>query len=428
MKKRENSIYNGMLLLQIGPILFLGIILTLFSYYRFTSSMYNEVQSELRNLGEAVLLSYDREYPGDYALTDEKISDLTKGGTIITTEYEIIDKIKEKCDVEITIFYQDMRVITTLTNTDGNRIAGTFANAETAQDVLFDGEDAFYHNVAIGGRVYMAYYMPIKNSDGSIVGMISVCKMASTITQSIWNSVQPIFYIAIIVMLIAVVFAIRYAGKLVKNVQAVQVYMRQVANGNLSAGIDEAVVKRNDELGEMARSGVFMQRRLRSMIETDPLTGLSNRRFVEAAISGTIEKYKNAGEPYIVVIGDIDFFKKVNDTYGHDCGDEILKEVATVLKEEIKGKGFAARWGGEEFLLVYQNVNADVANTYVNYILRKIRMITVPCNGERVSVTMTFGIAEGSDMKFKDIVHEADDKLYYGKTHGRNQVVLDILE
>ena len=155
---------------------------------------------------------------------------------------------------------------------------------------------------------------------------------------------------------------------------------------------------------------------------TDQLTGLHNRR---RALE-LLDEIKNSSYlgAVTVVMGDIDFFKKVNDTYGHDVGDEVLKSIADTMRAICGTRSFMSRWGGEEFLLIFIGKNGDEALTDVEALRRHIMDNPIEVNGEKISVTMTFGLAEydfSGDVNAT--IKEADDKLYMGKEAGRNRVV-----
>lgn len=162
---------------------------------------------------------------------------------------------------------------------------------------------------------------------------------------------------------------------------------------------------------------------LEKQANTDALTGLYNRRKALKCMDKIVENPSVSGD-FCICICDIDYFKKVNDNYGHDCGDEVLKNIGALLKKEMQGGDFAARWGGEEFLLVFLNCNGDDAYIKLEQIQRKIRAMKV-CRGEDVvSVTMTFGLAEYNFIHgLETTVKEADEKLYMGKEKGRDVII-----
>ena len=164
-------------------------------------------------------------------------------------------------------------------------------------------------------------------------------------------------------------------------------------------------------------------RRLKAAASTDPLTGLYNRRYMYEHLQGLIALAEEAG-CISVAMGDIDFFKTVNDTYGHDAGDEVLKAIANVMREVTDPETMIARWGGEEFLLVFPNTNGDQAYVILEKLRNRIGHMVVKVQETEIHVTMTFGLAELEFSEEVDTtIKQADEKLYQGKTEGRNQVV-----
>ncbi|HOO27607.1 MAG TPA: GGDEF domain-containing protein, partial [Lachnospiraceae bacterium] len=227
--------------------------------------------------------------------------------------------------------------------------------------------------------------------------------------------------IMMLALLLTAAFILRFASNIVMVIKKMMEFLKEMSLGNLSTQLSPVVVNREDELGEMGNFTVKVQASLRKLIERDVLTGLYNRRSGE----NMLDKVKAGGMTYAVAIGDIDFFKKFNDNFGHDCGDVVLKEVAAVLDNGMRGIGFVARWGGEEFLLVFDNMNGLAAGVEADRILQMVRENTVRYNGQEHTVTMTFGVAEGNAEKPINIqIKEADEKLYRGKESGRNRVIV----
>ena len=155
---------------------------------------------------------------------------------------------------------------------------------------------------------------------------------------------------------------------------------------------------------------------------TDQLTGLFNRRKSLECLAD-LEKSNEIGT-LSIVMGDIDFFKKVNDTYGHDAGDEVLKAVAEYMRINCGKEGQLCRWGGEEFLLIFVGKNGD--ETY--HLIDKLRIYVmghpVTVKDAEIAITMTFGIAEYDFAgNTESTIKEADEKLYTGKQSGRNRVI-----
>lgn len=174
----------------------------------------------------------------------------------------------------------------------------------------------------------------------------------------------------------------------------------------------------------MEQKLVLYNANLREIARHDPLTGLYNRRAMEEYLGGMVEQIEYGGSWFNVAIGDIDYFKKINDRYSHEAGDEVLKNVAYLMQNFMKERGCVSRWGGEEFLFVFPDINGEEAASELEKLRELIEKLSVIFNGERISITMTFGVEEyDSAHPIDDTIIRADEKLYLGKKQGRNQVV-----
>ena len=190
---------------------------------------------------------------------------------------------------------------------------------------------------------------------------------------------------------------------------------------------DARLVNRKDEIGDMGRSAVKLQQALRNLISNDPLTGLYNRRACGIKMNDLRDRAISEGTPFVAAIGDIDFFKRFNDNYGHACGDKVLKDISGILRDGMRDIGFASRWGGEEFLLIF-SVPYDEALAALGRIMDSIHTYRCKYEGKDIPVTMTFGISNYEGGTVDALVNTADGRLYYGKNHGRNCIVESIPE
>lgn len=422
MKKTnaKASLYRKLLVMTLVPLFLLAMVIMSFSAHRFAEALNEEVKKGLQDLNATFLTMYDYLYPGEYSVLEiENEIYMLKGEHQINGDFSVIDRMKESTGVDITLFYQDARVITTLCDNSGNRIIGTKVNAVVTRDVIDGGNAVFYPSVNINGTEFFAYYAPLKNADGSIIGMLFVGKPAKEVYQSVRESVMPMIIIGLIAMIIAGFITLRFTKELIAGMKKIELFLKKVAKGNLRDELDYDVLKRDDELGEMGKNAVHMQKALIEQVEKDALTGLYNRRYSEKKMA---DIYKR-GITFSLALCDVDFFKKVNDTYGHECGDLVLQEVSAILKRSMRGKGYAARWGGEEFLLVFEEYKKEQAVMVLEGIMEEVRNIRIEYKEYVVSVTMTFGVCQGTSENIDVLLKEADDKLYYGKQNGRNQIV-----
>lgn len=163
------------------------------------------------------------------------------------------------------------------------------------------------------------------------------------------------------------------------------------------------------------------------MAITDALTGLHNRRYMESHLATLAEQNVARGKPLAVMILDIDFFKAVNDTYGHDAGDDVLREFATRIRRSIRGIDLACRYGGEEFVIVMPETDLNVAGKVAERVRRAIAAepFTIEKGARRIEVTISIGLAtlERKDEPVADVLKRADVALYRAKHDGRNRVV-----
>lgn len=409
--------------IYIVPLLFFGIIIMLFSSHWFKKAMYEQVSIELQNVACNVKTMFEIAYPGDYTLKGETAYHLYKGDYDLTGDYALIDLVSSQTNLDITLFYQETRILTTIRDWDGNRIVGTGAPQLVTEKVLDQGNASFYTHAVVNGSLYFSYYMPLMNSDGNIAGMLFVGKPRQEVDDAVHRCVYPLMIAMLLTTLVIAVCLARYTNSFVSVLLKIRRFLADVTVGNLNAELDSTVLKRSDELGDIGRSALAMQRSLRSMVEQDSLTQLFNRRFGDRKLKQVMDKSIAAGTPYCVAIGDIDYFKRVNDTYGHECGDVVLKNVAAVLHRHMQHTGFAARWGGEEFLLVFDHMDLDSAYASLCRLAADIRAIGHEYQGQTVKITMTFGLVSGGARTMMEILKNADDKLYEGKNSGRNQVV-----
>ena len=422
-KKSSGKISYTLQIIGLLPLLALGIAMLFFTSQWFTKTMYQEVERELYDATKSATTLLNAAYPGDYHLEGDVAYLLYKGETDITRDYSLLDQFKEDTGLDITLFYQDTRILTTLYNAQGERIVGSGAPDIVIRDVLNTGENHFYTHTLINGKAYFSYYIPLRNQDGSVVGMLFVGRPSETVSLSIQNYVYPLTWLIIGFVALVAGCIYFYTRRFVAVLLHIHSFLSEVASGNLNATLDHSVTKRSDELGDIGRCALSMQRSLRTMIEQDALTELYNRRSGDKKLRQVFEESRSSGQSFAIAIGDIDFFKKVNDTYGHECGDAVLKNVSALLKQHMWHRGFAARWGGEEFLLVFENVDLTEARKQLELLMDKIHELDTLYEGQHVKVTMTFGLVCESDKDLHTILKEADGKLYIGKTNGRNQVV-----
>ncbi|AEH44760.1 diguanylate cyclase [Thermodesulfatator indicus DSM 15286] len=164
--------------------------------------------------------------------------------------------------------------------------------------------------------------------------------------------------------------------------------------------------------------------RLREIALKDALTTLYNRHYFQKRLEEEIERSFRYNQPLSIAILDIDFFKNINDKYGHLCGDKVLKTLAEILREETRKSDILARYGGEEFVILLPSTNLQGAKTLAERLRQKIEKYEFSCEKYKFSITVSFGVAS-LDPKKKttviDFLSAADKALYISKRQGRNR-------
>ncbi|NMB44428.1 MAG: GGDEF domain-containing protein [Clostridiales bacterium] len=236
--------------------------------------------------------------------------------------------------------------------------------------------------------------------------------------KNVWNEYKA--YIIIVLTIISLEFLLIIA--LIRN------YKKRIrAEINLlkmNASLEKKVAMRTQELKSTIAKLEELNRELEYMSGIDPLTKLYNRRNMEELLNDARSAYIRTGNVFSVMMLDIDDFKKVNDKYGHFAGDQVLEVLANLLKESVRRYDKVARWGGEEFLLLFPGLKKESALSRAEAIRKKIEEAVCRYDCHEIPITVTIGVATiQNNETIEEVIARADESLYVGKNTGKNKVV-----
>lgn len=423
MVQRKKSLRTKFRKITIIPLVifaFLTLIITSILIY---TSLRDETKDGLQHLSQTFLQICDLSGKGDYHIVD---SHLYRGDKPFDLDHTIVDRIKNDSSVDATIFWRNNRISTTIKNENGTRAVGTTATKKVTDSVLLKGKEYFSDSVKVNNVPYFGNYIPLRNSNEKIVGMLFVGKSRTTVMHTIYRSIMIISSVLILMILFVTIFSLSFSQKIIQALQSTKNFLGCITKGDVDTPLDDIVLQRDDEIGEMGRFSIILQKSVTELINTDALTGLYNRRSCTLFLQSAIKEYQDHDIPFFIVIADIDDFKGINDTYGHLAGDEVLRNISTIFKSLIGRDDMVARWGGEEFLFIFKRKTTQEVSHLLKSIQNEIRHMKYSReHDDEIIVTMTFGVCNyKDDTDIERVLKNADDRLYFGKDTGKDRIIL----
>lgn len=301
---------------------------------------------------------------------------------------------------------------------DKRRIGQVIVNNEVINDVIqgdFGGKDIFNSQ----GVEMLAGYAPVKNAGWGIVAQKSKQLTLSTLDEQMWKVFLESLPIGILTLLLIWVSSIFISRPLWQLASAVRNFESHVKTMDDLKKIKPWYFEASHLKISFLRAFSIVSNtieKLHSDSLTDSMTGLLNRRGLDKAI----ESFRLENIPFSVLALDIDYFKKVNDTYGHDVGDELLKNVSQLMKNQAREHDVLCRAGGEEFMIFLPNTDLNRAFEAAERIRKSIEIYSFPIVG---NITISIGISswEGLAERIDDVIKKSDQALYKAKNNGRNR-------
>lgn len=247
---RNLKLQYKMLILAIIPVLVMGIVAILISNTVVKNKLLDDAKQKLKATSNAVLAAYDQN-AGDYFVN--ATGDVWKGAYNVSLSTPFIDDIAAKTGIEVTFFYNDTRLVTSLKDADGKRILGSTAGDFLVENVLQDGNEVFTNRVLVDGTFYFGYYVPVhQNNSDEIIGMVFAGMSVKEIYASL-NLITMIFTVAILVILvIAVIGCLLVSRGIAKSIRNSMDVVKQISEGNLNVEIEQSMLDRKDEAGALS--------------------------------------------------------------------------------------------------------------------------------------------------------------------------------
>lgn len=260
------NIKKKILMIAVGPVLMLGVISIFFISTQVRKAVTSEIEEALKGTAAATLAAYDQN-AGDYIQSTN--GDIWKGSYNISKSESLVDKIKSNSGMDVTFFYGDERIMTSAKDANGDRVLGSRAGDKIVEKVLKGGEEYFSSAVSIEGELNYGYFMPVhqNNSDNQIIGMIFVgtnLKEKEAVVKRILSSICSS---VIVVMLICIAVGIKLAGSMSRNIRKSIQVVGRLAEGNLDVWVDDKLLKKKDEIGELSRVTITLRDTMRSTIK-----------------------------------------------------------------------------------------------------------------------------------------------------------------
>ncbi|MFS2158511.1 sensor domain-containing diguanylate cyclase [Pseudomonas sp. Pseusp122] len=307
---------------------------------------------------------------------------------------------------------------TILYHPDQERVGKTVSDSAVVDKVL-GGENGGALVVNFLGKEMLAGYSPVKSVGWGIVSLQSVERALLPMDSLVYRSIIGILPMAVIGILGVFWLSgfisrpLSQLAECAKNMQSPETSQKilKVRSWYFESALIRKALLQGVELME-ARIG-----KLNKEVQTDPLTGLLNRR----ALSSVLDFLRTECRPFSLVTLDIDHFKQVNDRYGHDVGDVVLKKLAGLMQACSRESDYACRVGGEEFLVLLPGVPLDAAAEFAERLRIKVQQEAIDSVG---SITISLGVAHwpGSADEITDVLKAADEEMYLAKQRGRNRV------
>ncbi|WP_188066193.1 sensor domain-containing diguanylate cyclase [Brevibacillus brevis] len=343
------------------------------------------------------------------------------GGTIYLHEDNILNTIfgSNPTDELGSSFYIVGSDGHLLFHRDSNRI-GEDISANPAVRKLIQGKSGYEQIVNLRGQTVLAAYVKVPENDWGVV----VVSPISVVQEQVNRDIQSVLLYMLPSFLLLMLVVIGLARKIAKPFVSLANLVSKA--GRQEVELSEGSQHWNREAELLSRAIRFALANIKKKTEqlthdarTDPLTGLTNRRTLEE----TMKKWMAEQIPFSIMMMDLDRFKAINDTYGHQAGDEVLRHFAKIISSSLRPEDVSCRFGGEEFVVLVSHTGLEEAYQVAERIRRALETRTNPI-GQRLTVSQGIAHYPSHAVSPKGLLHVADEAMYKAKRAGRNQTMI----
>ncbi len=392
-----------LVMLCILPMILVCVVTVLISANSLRSGIETEIQNSLKIVAATVEETYSTLYEGDYHRA--KDGAVYKGEKKISGNNKLLKSIEEKTGFKSTMFWEDMRLLTTVKNEKGAAATGTKLDKELLARVEEgEGEEVFIKGMEIFGTDYYVFYQPLKNEDGSIIGAIEVMIETASVNATINGQIVRLAIVSIVLMIAVAAIILLMSRKMVATMTKTKEFLGKIADGDLSATADEKVLRQNDELGDIYGMSVRLQTELRKIVNhikesVDDLTMSANLLTDMAQQTrGSVENVLGAVEG--ISKGTV---TQAEGTTTANSNVERISEQIVYITDEVEALTKHARQMSDaekrsEQIIVELNASNEDTKVSVSKIAEEIGIMNQSIRGIHSAIELIQSIADETDL------------------------------
>ena len=372
MKVKNISLNNKLLIVNLASVILLGLVIIGLCFTQIHKIIYDQTENSLNATAMSVKAAYEQN-SGDYFKNTN--GDIWKGGYNISKSEKLLDSIKESTHMDVTFFYGSQRIVTSLKDSNGDRILGSPAGEKIQEEVLNKGNKYFTKLVSIDGTLYCGYYIPInQNNSENIIGMIFVGSPKNVIDNQILYTCLIMALVVVIFIALIAIITKKISKSIVNGIKSGLKSLINISKRNLTTEIDDKLLKREDETGELIKGTKELQDSLNSILATiiNNVNILDNSSYnMNLVIKNTVDEINTMKE----AINDIDISAKNEAKSASDVAESILNIEKMIENTNSEAKILTNNAKNMQSSMIAVNKTLNVLESINNEVLSQIEQI-----------------------------------------------------